>query len=194
MKPCDVRSESQHDPVSRNAERSRQHATTHDEHAQARVRDDRYGQRETDPETAAHVGFHGRRHTRVAHVVARVRHARVLGVLHRTRFGRIRATLELGGMRVVVRRNRRVGEGRGTAPAAALARQLRKLLDGRLARASFDPRYVVARMNMDACDARMFTQTLLNELDARRAAPTSDGDAQRFYVVTNLRGVNGSMG
>jgi len=112
--------------------------------------------------------------------MARVGHAAVFRVLHRTRLGRIRAMLEPGGMRVVVRRNRRVWQRRRTATAGAHTRNLSELRYGCLPQASFDLRYVVARINIDAFDVRMFPQTVLNELDARRAAPTSDGDAQRF--------------
>jgi len=119
-----------------------------------------------------------------------VGHAGVLRVLHCTRFGRIHTVLGFRGMRVIVRRNSRVRQGRRTTTSAALAGELSQLLDGRLTRSRFDVRYAVARFNVDARDMRMSPQTFLQELDARGAAPASDWDGQRFYVVPRLRRVN----
>jgi len=89
--------------------------------------------------------------------VARVRHAGVLRVLHRTRFGRIRAVLGPGGVSVIMRGNGRVRQRRRTAAAAALPGEISKLLDGRLTRSRLDARYAVKRVDVDACDMRMFS-------------------------------------
>jgi len=94
-------------------------------------------------------------------------------------------------VRVVVRGQGRVGQRRRTAAAAALAGEFGKLFDCDLSAASSDVRYAVERINVDACDMRMFVRTVLDELDARRAASPSNWDGERLYVVGSLRDVGG---
>ena len=69
----------------------------------------RQGQDEADPEPPPHVGFHGRGHARITHIVAGVGHARVLSVLDRLSFGSVRYGRWMGSVRVVMGRNHCIG-------------------------------------------------------------------------------------
>ena len=71
--------------------------TAEQERAERRIRDDGDGEDERDPETPAHVRFHGCRHPRIGHVVAHrlmaaVRLSLARGVMHRL----VRADFRLG--------------------------------------------------------------------------------------------------
>lgn len=58
-----------------------------------------------------------------------------------------------------------------------------------LPRPGFDVRYAVQRIDMNACDVRMFPQAPLDELNARGTAPSTNCNAERFYVVASFRSV-----
>jgi hypothetical protein len=74
------------------------------------------------------------------------------------------------------------------ATGAALARDLRKLVDGSVDR-GFDVRYAVQCINVNACNVRLFPQPPLHQLNTRCAGLASDCDAEGFHLVAGPRSV-----